>query len=312
MGRTYDKAATTVDQQMDLLLGRGMTCCDPAMMRAFLTSVGYYRLSAYWLPLERPPAEGQTRSKQFPPGVTFEQVVAIYVFDRKLRLALMEGIERIEIAVRSRWTNRMTLAHGPHAHMNAAHFKCPIRYAERLVKLNRDVGNSNEVMIEHYRTTYEHPELPPLWSATETMTIGDLSKWLAETKDPSLQSAVARDLGLPARELLIGSLEVFSLIRNICAHHGRLWNRRLVKRLQFVKRFQADLVVEAEGGTGRAQLSNLIYNPMVMLLHLLHHQNTDTGFPKRLMELVETVGDHERALMGFPADWRTRPAWCLA
>jgi abortive infection bacteriophage resistance protein len=312
MGRTFDKVATTVEQQMQLLLGRGMTCGDLAMMQAFLTTVGYYRLSAYWLPLELPPAEGQTRSKSFPPGVTFEQVVATYIFDRKLRLALMEGIERIEIAVRSRWTNRMTLAYGPHAHMNAAHFNCPIRYAERLVKLNRDVGNSNEIMIKHYRKNYERPELPPLWSVTETMTIGDLSKWLAETRDPSLQSAVARDLGLPARELLIGSLEVFSLIRNICAHHGRLWNRRLVKRLPFVRRLKDDLVVEGKAGTGQMQLSNLIYNPMVVLLHLLHHQNTDTGFPRRLRGLVETVGDHERALMGFPADWRARPAWRLS
>jgi abortive infection bacteriophage resistance protein len=312
MGRTFDKVATTVEQQMQLLLGRGMTCGDLAMMQAFLTTVGYYRLSAYWLPLELPPAEGQTRSKSFPPGVTFEQVVATYIFDRKLRLAMMEGIERIEIAVRSQWTNRMTLAYGPHAHMNAAHFNCPIRYAERLVKLNRDVGNSNEVMIKHYRKNYERPELPPLWSVTETMTIGDLSKWLAETRDPRLQSAVARDLGLPARELLIGSLEVFSLIRNICAHHGRLWNRRLVKRLPFVRRLKDDLVVEGKAGTGQMQLSNLIYNPMVVLLHLLHHQNTDTGFPKRLKELVETVGDHERALMGFPADWRARPAWRLS
>lgn len=311
MGRTYDKPATSVDQQMELLLARGMSCQDLDIMRAFLSTVGYYRLSAYWLPLEVLPTAGQTRSKRFRPGVTFEQVIDIYIFDRKLRLAMMEGIERIEIAVRSRWTNRMTLAHGPHVHMNAAHFRCPIRYAERLVKLDRNVGNSNEVMIEHYRKTYERPELPPLWSVTETMTIGDLSKWLTETRDSSLQSAVARDLGLPARELLLGSLEVFSLIRNICAHHGRLWNRRLVKRLPFVKRLRDDLVLADEAGDGQMQLANLIYNPMVVLLHLLHHQNTDTGFPRRLRELVETVGDHERALMGFPLDWRTRPAWRL-
>ncbi len=311
MGRIYDKHATTVDQQMELLLGRGMACADQDRMRAFLTTVGYYRLSAYWLPLEVLPAAGQTRSKVFGPEVGFEQVIDIYIFDRKLRLAMMEGIERIEIAVRSRWTNRMTLAYGPHAHMDAGNFGCPIRYAERLVKLDREVGNSHEVMIEHYRTTYERPELPPLWAVTETMTIGNLSKWLGETRDPALQSAVARDLGLPARELLLGSLEVFALIRNICAHHGRLWNRRLVKRLPSIKRFRDDLVFEPEGKTGQQQQANLIYNAIAVLLHLLHHQNTDTGFPRRLRALVETIGDQQRALMGFPADWRTRPVWNL-
>lgn len=312
MRQTYDKVATTVEEQMSRLLERGMTCEDHDRMRAFLKTVGYYRLSAYWLPLERPPVDGQTRSKVFRTGVTFEQVIDTYIFDRKLRLAMMEGIERVEIAVRSRWTNRMTLAYGPHAHMDPTHFRCPIRHAERLVKLAREVAGSHEVMIEHYRKTYDRPRLPPLWAATETMTISDLSKWLGETRNPAIQSAVARDLGLPARELLLGGLELFALIRNICAHHGRLWNRRFVKRLPFIRRLKDDIILEPEGETGREQPSNLIYNPMVVLLHLLHHQNTDSGFPLRLKTLVETVGDHERALMGFPADWRTRPAWGLA
>jgi abortive infection bacteriophage resistance protein len=312
MGRIYEKQATTIEHQIELLLGRGMECENHSMMEAFLRTVGYYRLSAYWLPMETPPAKGQTRSKTFHPGTRFEDVIDIYIFDRKLRLAMMEGIERIEIAVRSRWTNRMTLAHGPHAHLASANFGSPIAHAERIVKLARSIEKSNEVMVDHYRNAYDRPELPPLWTATETMTIGDLSKWLAETRDAKIQSDVARDLGLPARELLLGSLEVFSLIRNTCAHHGRLWNRRLVKRMPLIKRFRADFVFEPEGKTGKNQASNLIYNSIAVLLHLLHCQNTDTGFSARLKDLIETVSDEQRGLMGFPEDWRNRPAWNLS
>lgn len=85
---------------------------DQTLMRRWLETVGYYRLSAYWLPFELPAAQDQTRTKKFQSDAMFETIVDIYVFDRKLRLLVMEGIERIEIALRSRWTNRLALAHG--------------------------------------------------------------------------------------------------------------------------------------------------------------------------------------------------------
>ena len=62
----------------------------------------------------------------------------------------------------------------------------------------------------------------------------------------------------------------------------------------------------------QAQPENLIYNVLVAILHLLHAQQTDTSYPQRLKDLVETVTDLQRAAMGFPTDWRSRPAWGLA
>lgn len=277
--------------------------------KKWLEGVGYYRMSAYWLPFEEPPAGGQTRSKTFKPGTNFTKVRDLYVFDRRLRLLLLEAIERIEIHVRSRWTYRMSHAHGPHSHLDHKLFAGAVNHAEQLVRLARAVEKSEETFIQHYCTKYTEPFSPPLWASTELMTMGELSKWVQATKDNSIKSAVARDIGLPTRETLEGTLQVFAYVRNICAHHGRLWNRRLVKRLPYIKRYRGDLVIT--GVEGQRQPDNRIYNVITVLLQLLYLQATDSTYFARLRELIDGIEEQDRAAMGFPDDWRDRPAWNL-
>ncbi|WP_333884433.1 Abi family protein [Sphingobium yanoikuyae] len=306
----YDKPATTIDEQIALLTERGMGG-DEALMRRWLETVGYYRLSAYWLPFELPAGQGQTRTKKFQPGTLFETIVDIYVFDRKLRLLVMEGIERIEIALRSRWTNRLTLAHGSHAHLAVGAFQSGYDHIGLLSSLANRARDSNEVFVEHYRQKYLEPFMPPLWVVTELMTFGELSRWFALTKDLKVKSAVAKDLGLPSREVLEGALQLLSYIRNICAHHGRLWNRQTVKRLPNIKRFKDDLVVVETvtvQGT-QAQPANFIYNALVVLVHMLRRQSPDTSFAQRVAALVEARPPDQLRAMGFPVDWRARPCW---
>lgn len=284
-----------------------MAWSDPDLVERWLRTVGYYRLSAYWLPYEVAPPAGATRSKRFKPGTTFENVVDIYIFDRKLRLLVMEAIERIEINLRSRWTNRLSLRFGPHAHLDISVAKSGWEHAELVGTLAKRVGQSSEVFVEHYKNKYTDPYMPPLWAVTELMTFGELSKWFKATKDLKIGSEVAKDLGMPSREIFESVVQVISYIRNICAHHGRLWNRKTVKRIPHIKKFKSDLVIDVIAN--QSQPSNLIYNALVVLTYLMRHQSSETTFPQRLRELVETRTDDQRRAMGFPDDWRTRPVW---
>jgi len=306
----YSKPPTTIDEQIELLIERGMQG-EQALMRRWLETVGYYRLSAYWLPFELPPAGNETRSKQFAPGLQFDTIVDIYVFDRKLRLLVTEAIERVEIALRSRWTNRLSLAHGAHAHLDSSAFQSGHEHLGMLSALANRIKDSSEIPVEHYRRKYTVPFMPPLWTATELMTFGELSRWFAATRDPKIKSAVARDLGLPSREVLEGTLQLLAYIRNICAHHGRLWNRHTVKRLPYIKRFRADLVigsVQTETGL-QNQPANQIYNALVALTYMLRHQSADTTFPARLAALVRARSAADQRAMGYPDDWEKRPCW---
>lgn len=96
----YDKTPLSVDGQVSLLQSRDLTVTDPDRARHYLTHIGYYRLSAYWLTFEQSDTSSD-RNHQFRLGSSFEQVLTLYTFNRKLRLLAMEALKRIETAVRS-------------------------------------------------------------------------------------------------------------------------------------------------------------------------------------------------------------------
>ncbi len=281
---------------------------DHEQAKNWLKNVGYYRLSAYWLPFERLPNADETRSKQFERGVDFATITDLYVFDRHLRGIVLEAIERVEVHVRALWTYNMVHAYGAHAHLNHSLFSGDLHHAEQLVRLARAVDKSEETFVVHYKRKYANPCSPPLWAATELMTFGELSKWFQITKDNTIKSKVGRELGLPSKEVVVGSLHVLSYVRNVCAHHSRLWNRRTVKRIPKINRFNQDMVLVADSG-GRYENDNRIYNVLVLLLHLMKHQATDSTFRQRLIGLVGERSDTHKEAMGFPEDWRDRPIW---
>lgn len=307
----YNKQSTTIDEQVNRLEDRGMLWKNHDLVRRWLNTVGYYRLSAYWLPMEEPPTDGRVRSKKFKAGSKFEDVVKIYVFDRKLRLLVMEALERIEIAVRSRWTNRLALEGGAHAHLSLQLYEKPKEHFAHVEALYESYKKSSEEFIRHYRRKYKTPDLPPLWACTELMTMGELSRWIEATQDTGLKKKLAQDLGLPSANTLSGTLHALSFVRNLCAHHHRLWNRRLVKRIPLIREFESDLIIEPQKGKtkkGNAP-DNRLYNIFVILIKMLAHQSPDTTFPNRLRKLIDELNDKETKSMGFPVDWKSRPIW---
>ena len=109
MKRPFNKPPTTYAQQLALLMQRGM-CVDDADRAAFyLQHLNYYRLGAYWLPFE-----ADHGSHRFVAGTSFDDVLNLYIFDRELRLLLLDAIERFEVSVRSLWAYHLAHEHGPH------------------------------------------------------------------------------------------------------------------------------------------------------------------------------------------------------
>jgi abortive infection bacteriophage resistance protein len=90
----YNKPPLSISDQAQLLLDRGLGCNDKTRLESYLSSIGYYRLSAYWLIFEQPCQQDNPRTHQFVPDADFDTILKLYIFDRKLRLLLMEAIER--------------------------------------------------------------------------------------------------------------------------------------------------------------------------------------------------------------------------
>lgn len=309
----YSKPPLSISDQASLLLSRGLVCDNQPRLEHYLSHVGYYRLSAYWLPFEQPPlASAQSRNHQFKPNTTFEQVLGLYIFDRKLRLLVMEAIERIEVSVRTRWASAMALRHGSHAHMDPKLFKNPWDHVKDLARVASELGDSSETFIAHYRKNYHEPYLPPIWAMVETLSLGSLSRWFKSTNVNDVKREVAKGLGMPTIEILEQVLHALTPMRNICAHHGRLWNRRFTLLLPNIRRFHGQIVTEtitAMDGTTQHQPTREIYNFLVVMEHLMLSINPGASWGIRLIDHVLTLPAQHRKAMGIPEDWLEREPW---
>ena len=105
--QNYCKPALTIEQQIDLLVSRGLTIPDRDKALHYLNYIGYHRLSGYFLTFQQN-APG-VESHSFKKGVTFKDILDIYIFDRELRLLVMDAIERIEVAFRACISNTIQL-----------------------------------------------------------------------------------------------------------------------------------------------------------------------------------------------------------
>ncbi|MDP1696953.1 MAG: Abi family protein [Xanthomonadaceae bacterium] len=325
----YDKPALSITDQAGRLKQRGLQFTDDARVQHYLTHIGYYRLSAYWLPFEQLAADGQPRNHQFRPGTTFEQVLSLYIFDRQLRLLVMEAIERIETAIRTHWAHAMAMRHGPHAHLDANLFKSPWQHASDIARMAGELQDSSETFIAHYRRQYSEPYLPPIWAVVETLTLGALSRWFKATKSTDAKREVAKSLAMPTIEVLEQVLHALTPVRNVCAHHGRLWNRRFTLQLPLIKRLKDQMVIERITATKKQsalcdqcgvpveqqqasvqeQPARQIYNYLLVMAHLMQRINPGSSWRMRLKQYIQSASAAQQQAMGFPSDWEQMAIW---
>ena len=295
----FGKPALSIDDQLALLRRRGMIVDDEAQARHYLTHISYYRLRAYWLPFEAPAPDGD---HAFRPGTTFANVLDLYVFDRQLRLLVLDAVERVEVALRAQWAHHVAMTCGPHGHLDPTRHHSADKHAAAIEDLRKEVARSSDTFINHYRRKYDDPALPPVWMAAEVISLGQLSKWIDNLKFRADRQAIAKPFGLDEKAL-VSVAHHLSHVRNIAAHHGRLWNRRFVVTMA-VPKFPARLPVAMRGAGER-----LLHNTLVMLDHLLTVVAPGHGWRARVVALIEGCPVADPTAMGFPEDWRRRPAW---
>ncbi|KAB6714676.1 Abi family protein [Roseobacter sp. TSBP12] len=296
----FEKPAVSVPDQIELLKRRGMIVGDDALAQHYLGFISYYRLRAYWLPFEVPAANNGDHA--FRDGTAFEDVLTLYIFDRELRLLVLDAIERVEVALRAQWAHHMAMNHGPHGYLDQVHYSIIRHHAKDVTALEKEFNRSEDTFAIHYRDKYASPKLPPVWMAAELMSFGLLSKFYSNLKTRADRKAIADPFALD--EAVVTSFaHHISTVRNICAHHGRLWNKRFTVTMT-TPRFPAKLPVAMRDADPR-----YLHNTLVMLDYLLALIAPDNEWKKRLVALIDGCPRADPASMGFPADWRTRGAW---
>ncbi len=295
MKRPFGKPATTHAQQVALLQQRGMVVDDPTEAAFYLRHLNYYRLGAYWLPFEAAHA-----THTFRPDTRFADVLNLYVFDRELRLLVLDAVERVEVSVRSQWAYQMAHLHGPHAHLNAALAFNAHHWQNNLVKLTNEIDRSDEVFIKHLKASYTEA-LPPVWAVCEVMSLGLLSRWYDNLRPMPTRRAIAATFDVDEK-VLESWLRHLSLVRNICAHHSRLWNREFTITPLLPRNKPARLAAQFQTG------SRKLYNALVILLHCMDVVAPRHRWRARLKDLIARHAISVSA-MDFPAGWEQLAIW---
>lgn len=163
----------------------------------------------------------------FLPNITFHDLVDLYIFDRELRLLVFDAIERIEIALRTQVIYQYSLAYDAWWFENPSLYTSNYNYSKDLAKLDEELDRSSEVFINHYKTKYSNPQRPPAWISLEVTSIGLLSKIYRDLKMDDTKKRIAKYFGVGHPKILESWMQSISYVRNVCAHHSRLFNRVL-------------------------------------------------------------------------------------
>ncbi|VAW84345.1 hypothetical protein MNBD_GAMMA18-208 [hydrothermal vent metagenome] len=236
--RRYDKPPLSFDELIRKLSARGLVIPDDGEARHFLRYTSYYRLTGYGLAFEEF-SEGGERLHRYIPGTQFSDLLTVYDVDRRLRILALDAIERIEVAVRGVINHKLSCKYDDsHWYMKESLFKGGEKFFHKnlLGRVSRETGKSStsgsdkgekrERFIRHYYDQYDHPKFPPCWMVGEVLSLGSWSKiyeHLAVSKD---RKAISRCFDLPP-PILDSWLHCLTYLRNLCAHHSRLFNQHL-------------------------------------------------------------------------------------
>lgn len=119
----------------------------------------------------------------------------------------------------------MAHKHGPFWFQNQAIFKDPLKHAETLTKISLEFNRSDEEFIHSFKQHYINP-LTPSWMMMEITSFGAMSQLYKNLKPGREKREIAHFFGL-SDSIFVTWLHSIVYLRNVCAHHTRLWNRAM-------------------------------------------------------------------------------------
>ena len=325
---SYQKSWKSYQDQLDQLKSRNMGVTDEAKALSYLERIGYYRLSGYWYPFrvraqyveltesfEKPKKVKVESVVQdiFLPNSQLSEVVELYVFDKRLRHLVGDALERIEIALRVDISHTLGKL-DPFAYANPAllHETFTQQYDSQkgvtghhawLGKNGQLIARSKEEFVKHNKAKYGLPLA--IWVVCEVWDFGAMSMLYGGMREAE-QDAISRKYGISSGRVFASWLRSLNYLRNVCAHHSRLWNRNMVDQpklpdeaeVAWTAHFHAD-------GNARARCFILLK----IVRHLMMVINANSTWPDRIKAHLSGFPDLAKhgldvSRMGAPANWQ--------
>lgn len=312
--RVYHKKTLSFSAQLQQLKDRNLTVSDDAKALHYLAQISYYRLSAYFLPYQK-------KKDWFDDGTTFQQIIDTYSFDRELRLLIFDCIERIEVAIRTQFIYCMAMKYNDsHWQDNQGLFVKPFynkvgRLFDPFSDFQSIISRAKtarrpEVFIQHYLNHYHTPSNPPSWACFELLTIGELSNLYRGLQHKEDKKTIAAKFDLHYT-VFTSWLHSLTYVRNVCAHHSRLWNKDLAVEPERLLK-----PVGAWVGTRYSNNNNRTFYLLCVLKYFLIRVNPTNSLKEKLEELFQKYPTVPIQFVGIPSesngkvlDWTKEPLW---
>lgn len=306
--KVFDKPPLTLTEQIKLLQSRGLIIPNKQAAIHHLQFISYYRFSGYGLEFEE--MDSNTRTHRYKQGTTFEHILNCYIFDRKLRLLLIDAIEQIEVAIRTVIMNELALRHGSHWYTKKELFLSKYNHADLISAIQKetfytaDVGSAQhkkrERFIQYYYTNYSEPKLPPIWMVTEVLSLGTWSILFANLINREDQKIICKPFGLNY-VVMTSWLHSLTYLRNLCAHHSKLFSRNFTFKPLIAKQYAKQLA----NNTRFAAQATIIK----ILLDVISPKN---HWGIHLFELIKSYPEIAPSKLGFQTNWFKDSFWGIA
>lgn len=294
----FSKPPRTPEYLAHKLISNGLQEISEKELTEIFQSINYYKLRGYTYPYQN----NSVPDSPFLPNVKWSYIWNDYNFDIKLRTLLFSSISFIETALKTRMT-LASLTLGTTWYLNNRLFKSQKAFNSDLAFLQNDWNRASEEFKNHYETKYAESPNPPAWMIFETSSFGPISKFFKNMK-PQLteKECICNYFGFDKADgnKLATWFQVINIVRNICAHHGRLYSRQLITTPLFI--------VPQKGSWVRAWSNpNRVYAAICIIKNFLDICNPNNAFSGELKELMKMARTEQLPSMGFPADWETEP-----
>jgi abortive infection bacteriophage resistance protein len=296
----FTKPSLSIDAQLTLLMSRGLQVPDYPRAKRYFTFINYYRLGGYFLPF------CLAASHNFKQNTSFDDVLNLYIFDRQLRLLSMDAIERIEIGVRTAIINVMSNNHGAHWYMDSRLFSYHYKFNHNdfLEQVKNESGYHNPrkrgPSLNHYYTKYTYPALPPSWMIGDILSLGTWSIIFERINCAKSKKEVASLFSLRHPQLS-SWMHALSFIRNICAHHSKLWDRIFTVKPEIIPPISTLMTP-----------NTTFFAYSVMMNYMLTHITNAPTWSDRLCNLIASCPLDSQIHMGFPVGWHLNPFWRIS
>ena len=302
----YTKRPLSITEQVARLKERGLIFDNEKEASAYLFNISYYRLRAYTYPFQD---NGEDSDHHFiRSDIHFNDIIDLYRFDRRLRALIFNAIEKIEVSVRAKIVQVYAESTGnSHWHTDESLYR--IGYDDLMSHIEADVDRSNEDFIKHYNNKYSEPPMPPSWMALEVVSFATLSRLYQALKLDERKKFIAKEFGLPEKNVSIleNWLHAISNLRNCCAHHSRVWNRRFMVNVKLPYNTHYSFM---DINTIDELRTNKLFALLSSVAYILNIISPDNDFKNNLKTLLKS---NCRLLslkdMGFPKNWQALPVW---